>query len=68
MDYEFTQDWFSRENPAQVVKQFEQFLLPYKTESCVFLEIGCFEGMSTIWMLENVLLQENSQIFLLIMI
>ena len=63
MDYEFTQDWFSRENPAQVVKQFEQFLLPYKTESCVFLEIGCFEGMSTIWMLENVLVQESSQIF-----
>jgi predicted O-methyltransferase YrrM len=63
MDYEFTQDWFSRENPAQVVKQFEQFLLPYKSKPCVFLEIGCFEGMSTIWMLENVLTQESSQIF-----
>ena len=63
MDYEFTQDWFSRENPAQVVKEFEQFLLPYKSKPCVFLEIGCFEGMSTIWMLENVLTQESSQIF-----
>tara|TARA_B100000287_G_scaffold409376_1_gene436672 strand:- start:1634 stop:2224 length:591 start_codon:yes stop_codon:yes gene_type:complete len=63
MDYKFTQDWFSRENPAQVVKEFEKFLLPYKSKPCTFLEIGCFEGMSTIWMLENVLTQERSQIF-----
>ena len=63
MDYEFTQDWFSRENPAQVVKEFEQFLLPYKSKPCTFLEIGCFEGMSTVWMLENVLTQESSQIY-----
>ena len=63
MDYEFTQDWFSRENPAQVVKEFEQFLLPYKSKPCTFLEIGCFEGMSTIWMLENILTNKESKLF-----
>lgn len=63
MDYEFTQDWFSEKNPEKVVLQFEEFLSEFKGKPCMFLEIGSFEGMSTIWMLENILTEESSQIF-----
>jgi len=63
MDYEFTQDWFSEKNPERVVLQFEEFLSEFKSKPCMFLEIGSFEGMSTIWMLENILTEERSQIF-----
>ena len=63
MDYEFTQDWFSEKNPEKVVIQFEEFLSEFKGKPCMFLEIGSFEGMSTIWMLENILTEERSQIF-----
>ncbi len=63
MDYEFTQDWFSEKNPEKVVIQFEEFLSEFKGKPCMFLEIGSFEGMSTIWMLENILTEESSQIF-----
>ena len=63
MDYQFTQDWFSENNPEKVVRQFEDLLSEYKDKSCMFLEIGSFEGMSTIWMLENILTEERSQIF-----
>ena len=63
MDYEFTQDWFSEKNPEKVVLQFEEFLSEFKGKPCMFLEIGSFEGMSTIWMLENILTEERSQIF-----
>ena len=63
MDYEFTQDWFSEKNPEKVVLQFEEFLSEFKGKLCMFLEIGSFEGMSTIWMLENILTEERSQIF-----
>ena len=63
MDYEFTQDWFSEKNPEKVVLQFEEFLSEFKGKPSMFLEIGSFEGMSTIWMLENILTEERSQIF-----
>ena len=63
MDYEFTQDWFSEKNPERVVLQFEEFLSEFKSKPCMFLEIGSFEGMSTIWMLEYILTEERSQIF-----
>ena len=63
MDYEFTQDWFSEKNPEKVVIQFEEFLSEFKGKPCMFLESCSFEGMSTIWMLENILTEESSQIF-----
>ena len=63
MDYEFTEDWFSENNPEKVVRQFDEFLSEFKDKPCMFLEIGSFEGMSTIWMLENILTEESSQIF-----
>ena len=63
MDYKFTEDWFSENNPEKVVNQFEGLLSEFKGKPCMFLEIGSFEGMSTIWMLENILTEEGSQIF-----
>ena len=63
MHYEFTEDWFSENNPEKVVRQFDEFLSEFKDKPCMFLEIGSFEGMSTIWMLENILTEESSQIF-----
>jgi len=48
----FTQNWFeitAREN-------FDKFLSEFKgKEGLKFLEIGCFEGMASRWLLENIL-------------
>ena len=63
MDYEFTEDWFSENNPEKVVYQFDEFLSEFKDKPSTFLEIGSFEGMSTIWMLENILTNKESRLF-----
>ena len=63
MDYKFTEDWFSENNPEKVVRQFDEFLSEFKDKTSTFLEIGSFEGMSTIWMLENVLTNKESRLF-----
>ena len=63
MDYEFTEDWFSENNPEKVVRQFDEFLSEFKDKPLMFLEIGSFEGMSTIWMLENILTNKESRLF-----
>ena len=49
MEYEFTQDWFSWNIPTweTMFKQLES--------RKNFLEIGCFEGRSTTWLIENAL-------------
>jgi predicted O-methyltransferase YrrM len=50
----FTHDWFSHNIPNfQVVKQ----LIP---ECKSILEIGCYEGRATCWMLENLLANDGS--------
>ena len=63
MDYKFTEDWFSENNPEKVVRQFDEFLSEFKDKPSTFLEIGSFEGMSTIWMLENVLTNKEARLF-----
>ena len=63
MDYKFTEDWFSENNPEKVVRQFDEFLSEFKDKPSTFLEIGSFEGMSTIWMLENILTNKESKLF-----
>jgi predicted O-methyltransferase YrrM len=63
MDYEFTEDWFSENNPEKVVRQFEDLLSRYKDKPCNFLEVGSFEGMASIWMLENILTNKASRLF-----
>lgn len=49
MAYEFTQDWFSWNEPTW--EAMFKDLTPRKK----FLEIGCFEGRSTVWLIENAL-------------
>lgn len=47
MDYNFTKDWFSWSPPV-----WEQVFKQLKAKN--ILEIGCFEGRATTWLIENV--------------
>jgi len=47
MEYKFTKDWFSWSPPV-----WEQVFKQLKTKN--ILEIGCFEGRATTWLIENV--------------
>ena len=55
--YHFTKDWFSINVPV-----LEKLLVPLHNMPLRILEIGCYEGRSTIWFLENVLLHPMSSI------
>lgn len=48
-EYEFTQDWFHW--APEVWKQ----LIPHLPKGHAFLEIGSFEGRSTVWIIENMM-------------
>jgi predicted O-methyltransferase YrrM len=55
-DYIFTQDWFSVNiKGLELLKNFKEMELH-------MLEIGSFEGRSTVWFLENVLVNPSSTI------
>ena len=56
--YEFTQDWFS-DNVANWQRAFQS--LAGQT-GLHFLEIGCWEGRATCWLLDHVLTHETSRI------
>jgi predicted O-methyltransferase YrrM len=57
-DYELTEDWFTHKSPA-----FITAVEPFKGKPDLrYLEIGVFQGMSTIWMLENILTDPTSRI------
>jgi len=53
-EYKYTENWFGSED-------IERFLPKY-TEEKRMLEIGSFEGKSTVWFLENILVNKNSTI------
>ena len=54
-NYKFTEDWFSADDLVQ--------FLPLQTQEEIhILEIGSFEGKSTIWFLENILTNDKSTI------
>lgn len=56
--YIYTSDWFSTNIPIWTL-----FLNKYKNkEHLQFLEIGCFEGRATIWLLQNILTHSTSTI------
>lgn len=38
-------------------------LAPIKGRPCRLLEIGCFEGRSTLWLLQNVMIHQDSLIY-----
>jgi hypothetical protein len=48
--YTFTVDWFSRHLPV-----WNEVLMPLRGRPLRALEIGCFEGAATTWLLDNVL-------------
>jgi predicted O-methyltransferase YrrM len=48
-NYKFTQDWF-----AWAPKVWEQ-LIPHLPERKRFLEVGSYEGRSTVWMVEHMM-------------
>lgn len=53
-DYKYTENWFQSSD-------LEKFIPKY-TEEKRMLEIGSFEGKSTVWFLENVLINNKSTI------
>lgn len=53
----FTTDWFSRNIPAWNV-----MLARFKGQPAAALEIGCWEGRATCWLLENILTHQASSI------
>ncbi len=54
----FTQDWFTHNTPT-----LEKYLGRYKNMSGIrAIEIGCFEGLSTRWFLQNILTGKDSHI------
>lgn len=54
----YTNDWFSPKIPHWRIwlKKFK------KKENLTFLEIGCYEGMATRWLLNNILTNDNCHI------
>jgi predicted O-methyltransferase YrrM len=46
---EFTADWFTHN-----IKEWSSLLSHFKNEVCSILDIGCFEGRSTLWFLESI--------------
>ncbi|MBU6501169.1 MAG: class I SAM-dependent methyltransferase [Patescibacteria group bacterium] len=57
MNTEFTQDWFSQNIPI-----WQAIIGPKKGNAINALEIGCFEGRATCWLLDNVLTSPESHI------
>ncbi|HNX31678.1 MAG TPA: class I SAM-dependent methyltransferase [Holophaga sp.] len=53
----FTHDWFSHNIPT-----WEAHLKPLAGKPLKALEVGCFEGRATRWLLENVLVHPDSRI------
>jgi len=57
MELKFTDDWFSGNIP-----HLQEHLSHYVNQQTSMLEIGCYEGRSTVWFLQNILTNENSKI------
>lgn len=54
----FSADWFSQNIPA-----LTEVLAKFKGQQDIHaLEIGCFEGRGTLWMLDNILTGESNEI------
>jgi predicted O-methyltransferase YrrM len=57
--YEFTADWFSRKCEDQWLHDLAEIVGRPKLS---FIEVGCFEGRTTVWLLDNVLTHPSSRI------
>jgi predicted O-methyltransferase YrrM len=58
MKYKFTANWFGSEEQVNDLKS----ILPDSNVEIHMLEIGSYEGRSTVWFLENLLINEQSTI------
>jgi len=47
--FNFTTDWFCGNE-----KHFSRYLAHLEDTPCRILEIGCYEGRATVWLLENI--------------
>lgn len=54
---EYQRDWFSRHIPL-----WQAVLEPFRNKEATFLEIGVFEGRSTRWLMECVLVHPQSRL------
>lgn len=55
--FQFTRNWFRTRNLAT----FREKVLPeWKDKPCIYLELGVFEAMSSVWMLQKVLTHPDS--------
>ena len=60
-DYKFTDDWFSVNIPNwEYLRNLEYS--DYKTLPIKALEVGCFQGQATTWLLNNLLIHDKSSI------
>lgn len=60
--YQFTQDWFAHNLPAWEFL-FHHLLHWNASEARQIIEIGCFEGRSTCWMAETLLVHPQSRLY-----
>jgi len=57
-DFQFTRRWFLNRNQPT----FREYVLPvWEGKPITYLEIGVFEGMSIVWMLQRILTHPNSR-------
>lgn len=56
-DYRFSEDWFSLNIDIWLFH-----LGKYINQECHALEIGCYEGRATTWLLDNILINKKSSI------
>lgn len=54
----FTQDWIHNKD---IIPHWEKYLIPLRNKSLQMLEVGCFEGRSTLWFMEHVLTDKMSK-------
>jgi predicted O-methyltransferase YrrM len=59
-EYKFTADWFTPNIPC-----FQRHLSGLSGKPCSILEIGCYEGRSSVWMLENIATAKDSRLLYL---
>jgi predicted O-methyltransferase YrrM len=53
----FTSDWLTKQ-----LWQFERYLMPLAGTPCQLLEVGCYEGRTTCWLLDNVVRHPDAQL------
>lgn len=59
-DYTFSQDWFGKNTDNGAV--WEEHLKELKGKEFSALEIGIFEGRSTLWLLDNILIHAKAKL------